>query len=716
MFNLFARIPRQLGLLMALALSVSACSSPEQKAQKFYEHGMQLAAEDKPAYAAVEFKNAIKYKKDLIPAWRGLAQLDEKEHKWPELISVFRQITELDPKDSDTKIKLARLLLVGGATDQALKLVTDLDSNNANVLALKATISFKLKDNAAGVSEAKAALKIDPSNIDATMVLAADRLQSGDAKGALQILSIDAVAKSNDLGVQLFKIKIFEQLGDKQQIEGVLQKLVELYPKEPAFRQQLVKFYIDQHRLDDAEAQLRAMVVADPKSSQSVLNLVRFLLATKGAVPARAELVNHIHAGGDIFPYQMALADFDYAQGNVADSFKLLQTLAENSTVPDQAQAAKLKLAEFNLARKNIDVAEALIADILQKDNRNVNALRLRAVIHMSRDQLEPAVSDLREALNDQPRSTELMLMLATAYERMGSIELAEKEYADATRVSNYDPNVGLSYVAFLRRRGSTQRAADVLSDLASRKPNNIAILTALAEVKLVQQDWPAAQEIGESIKRLGTNEGVADQILGASFSGQQKFGDSIAAFQSAVAAAPSATQPMVSLVRTLIQAKQTDRAVAFLQSVLKSNPSNAEALVLLGSVQIANNAPDQAIKSFMSAIDKQPKDIIGYRALADLYIKQKNPDQAFKIIQAGLVAQPNNVVLHMSLAGIYELQSNYDGAIKEYEYVLAQQPGSMVAANNLASLLSDHRTDKASIGSRARARRELAQVAGAAI
>ncbi len=95
-------------------------------------------------------------------------------------------------------------------------------------------------------------------------------------------------------------------------------------------------------------------------------------------------------------------------------------------------------------------------------------------MIRLDRNQFEPAISDLREALNDQPRSTELMLLLATAYERGGSIELAEKEFADATRASGYNSSVGLNYVAFLRRRGSIQRAEEVLIDLAGRQPNNI--------------------------------------------------------------------------------------------------------------------------------------------------------------------------------------------------------------------------------------------------
>jgi tetratricopeptide (TPR) repeat protein len=691
----------RVALLFLAALQISGCSSSAQRAQAYYEHGAKLLAAHDTQGAAIEFKNAVTLKKDLLPAWRGLAQIEELNHNLRGLIPILRTIVELDPKDVETKLRLAGLLLAGGATDAALKLVNSIDvadRPNASVLALKAAISFRLKDSSAAVSEAQAALKIDPSNIGATVVLAADRLANGDAKAALQILNSGPVASSKDLGVALLKIRIFEQLGDLAQVEAQLRKLTELYPQQVEFRKQLIKFYIDQHRPGDAENELRTIAAADPKNSDAALDVVRFLIAENRAPAARSELVAHINAGGNVFPYQMALAGFDYAQGNFDDSFKLLQTLASDASSPEHALAAKTRLAEMNLERKNIDAAAALVADILRSDNRNTSALKLRATIEMDRDQLEPAISDLRAALNDQPRSTDLMLLLATAYERSGSIELAEKQFADATKVSNYDAGVALNFAAFLRRRGSIQRADDVLTDLASRQPNNVAVLSALAEIKLERQDWAGAEAISESIRRIGNSNAIADQIAGTALSGEQKYNQSIAAFQSAEAAAPSAVQPMASLVGTLLRAKQTDKAMSFLQDVLKTNPTNAEALVLLGSVQLAKNAPDQAMTSFKTAIAKQPKDAVGYRALADLYLSQKNDDAALKVIQAGLKEQPDNITLHITLAGLQDRNKDYDAAIAEYEYVLTQQPGSMIAANNLASLLSDHRTDQASL------------------
>ena len=113
-----------------------------------------------------------------------------------------------------------------------------------------------------------------------------------------------------------------------------------------------------------------------------------------------------------------------------------------------------------------------------------------------------------------------------------------------------------------------------------------------------------------------GTGRIIADQVLGAALLGQHKYDESIAIFQSAVNASPSAVQPMISLVQALVRAQKTDKAIAFLKSALEANPDNAEAQVLMGSIQLATGARDQALESFKLAIEKQPKNIVGYQAL----------------------------------------------------------------------------------------------------
>ena len=701
-----SKVKVRLALLASAVLLVAGCSSPEDRAKSYYEHGMQLLAAHDNARAGIELKNAVKLNKNLLGAWQGLAQIDELNKNWGGVIANLRAVVELDPHDIESRIKLGKLLLVAGSLDEALKLVNETDdagNKNANLLGLRAAILFRLNDSAGALREAQAALDLDRGNLGAKMVIAGDRLARGDAKGALAILDSGAGDQAQDseadLGRELFRIRIFEQMGDIASVQGVLRKLIELYPQEPGYRRLLLKSYIDQNRPDDAEKELRALATARPTDVEAAMELIRFLYTVKkNPVMARQELVARINAGGEIFTYQIALADMDFVEGNFTDGTQLLERLIGSSeSTADHVLTAQSTLAQMYLNRKNLDAADALVAKILGKDARNTNGLRLRATIRIERGQLDAAITDLREALNDQPRAVDLMLLLAGAYERQGSIELAEKQFADATRASNFDPTVGLNYVAFLQRRGGGGRVEEVLTELASHQPRNVQILSALAQVKLARQDWVGAQAIADLIRSITKEGGIADQIRGAALVGQNKYEQSIEVFQNAYAAAPTAVQPMYSLVRALLAAKQMDRAVAFLNSVLKSNPDNAEALVLLGSIQLGNNQPDQAIKSFAAAVEKQPKIAGGYQALAGLYINQNKNDEALKVLRSGLKEVPDSSPLELTLAGVLEKKGDYEGAISQYEGMLDKQSGNLIAINNLASLLSDHRTDKAS-------------------
>ena len=357
----------------------------------------------------------------------------------------------------------------------------------------------------------------------------------------------------------------------------------------------------------------------------------------------------------------------------------------------------------MNVEKKRLDVAEPLVADVLRDKSLDglkarVSALKLRASIAMERGHPEAAIPDLREVLGRESKSPDLMLLLATAYERNGSIDLAERQYSAALSASNFDANVGLTYVAFLERRGNTDRAGEVLAELASRQPKNLAVLSAQAEVTLSRGDWKGAQKISDAMRSVDNGGAVADRILGASLAGERKYGESIAVLQNAVAAAPNDMRSMIALVRAFMLSKQKDRAVSFLQASLKSNPKNVVAHVLLGSIAEATNSPEQAVNDFEAAIQKQPKSSIGYRSLADFYLRQNNAQAAVLTLRAGLQQQPQDVSLHLALGGALERIGDYEGAISEYEGVLAQEPGSLVAANNLASLLADHRADKSSL------------------
>lgn len=686
-------------LVAAMVFTVAACGgTPEERAQAHYTRGMEFLTQQDYVKAGIEFKNALQLQKNMVGAWRGIARVEEHNKNWPGVAAALRTIVELNNDDVESRVRLARLLAVGNALDDALNHLNkagEIDPRHVGVYVTRAAILFRLNEVSGAVREARAALEIAPDNAEALMVLASERLLRRDAEGALKLLEKVSPAQSTDVGVELFRVRVFEQLGDVKQVEAVLRRLIELNPEHDLFRRLLVTYFLTQERRDDAEKELRAFVAAKPKDREAFRLLVQFLLKVKGPKVARQELVNRISAGGDqTVQHQLALADFDSALGNEAEAIELLEKLAKDPG--GQSLAARVKLAEMHVSRKRIEKAEALVAEVLRQDKGNVDGLRLRAIIRTEQGQFDAAIADARAALNDQPRSTQLMLVLAVAYERSGSIELAERQLAEATKVSEFNPAVGLNYASFLRRRGNLARSEDILTELAARRPDNTQVLSALAETRLSQQDWVGAEEVAASMRRL--NSVQADHVLGLALSGRSQFEESIQVLQRAFAAAPSDARPMSAIVNTYIRAKQYDRAVAFLNGILKTNSSNAEALVLQGTVQLLTNAPRDAVQSFQLAIERQPTNIVGYRALARHLFRNKDVDGALKIAKSGLSQVPNDMPLRMQLAEILETKGDLDGAIAEYEGLLKQNSGALVVANNLASLLSEHRRDKESL------------------
>jgi hypothetical protein len=106
-------------MAMLPVVVVAGCGSPEQRAQGYYESGMALVEKKDDLAARQELLKAIKYNSDKVEVWRALAGIDERT-KAQSLFLDLRRIVELDPPDLDARLKLARIMVGGGAAEAAL--------------------------------------------------------------------------------------------------------------------------------------------------------------------------------------------------------------------------------------------------------------------------------------------------------------------------------------------------------------------------------------------------------------------------------------------------------------------------------------------------------------------------------------------------------------------------------------------------------------------
>jgi cellulose synthase operon protein C len=691
---------------LALAFSIAACTPAEERVASHYKNGAAYLEKQEFALAAVEFKSALQIDENHAESWFGMAQIEEQKQNWPVVLGDLKRVIELDPKHIKARAAIARIMLLSGNLPEALKQVNaaaETAPDDLDLMAVKATVLLRLNDLNGALEQAGRLLKSKPGSEEALLILAAERRIAKDFDGALQFADQGLKANADSVGLRLFKIEIYEMRGDMASQEAAIREIASKFPEEPAYRKGLVNFYLRAKRTDDAEKVLRETAAAKPDDIQANLDVAGFLAAAKGPDAARVELLRLVEVSKDKSPYQSALAQLLFQQGNLDHAAAMLREVIAREGISEAGLNARVDLAAKLAIAKKFDDAAALVKEVLDNDARNTGGLQVRASISAARGDLESATADLREALNNSPKDVQLKRMLAQVYERAGSIELANKELADANKLSGAAPDVALEYVGFLMRHGNVDRSEDILLEATVQRPNDIDLLKALADVKLRKQDWQGAERVAQAIKEAGGGKGVESIILSASLAGQNKLSESIELLRSAHSLAPEEARPLYELVRTLVASGKPGEAEDLVRASIAASPKNVPALILLASIQFSNKLPEQAEATLNSALAAGPDNPSAYRALADFQGGAGRIDGAIKLLESAAEKFPQNMDILMSLAMWRERAGDFDGAIGEYEKIYAERPDSIVVANNLASLLSDHRSDKESLDRAAR-------------
>ena len=679
-----------------LAMAIAGCSSPEQKAQKYYEKGMSLI-ETEPEKAKLEFQNALQIKKEMVSSIYGLALVAERQSDWKGSFVLLNEVIQLDPKNIDAHVKLGQIYLAGGQATKSLEMCNkalELDKGNVSAQVLYASIQLKENNKQLAIDTALAALAKEPGNPDAYTVLATERIMSQDTGKALEYLNKGLEKNEKNLSLQLIKIKVLENTKQFDTVEKTYQQIIGLYPDAPSLKKSLAQFYFNQGNKDAAQAQLQKIVDQNPQDLTAKLELVKFVMATKTPADGRKMLEAMANKEPQNFPLSFALVNLYQSQNDLPAADALLQKIVANAGDKEEGLKAKMMVATQHIRNNKIPEGRKLIDEVIKVDPRFEDALMLKAGLQIDDKKYDEAVSDLRTLLRDKPNSSQAQFLLARAHELSGSAQLADENYVKALESSKYAPIYVVSYAQSLIKRQQADRAEKVLETSLKNNPRSKDVLIMLAQSKIAKEDWAGAQQLADQAKGLGNNDVVSEQITGALLARKNDFDGSVDAFKRAHKAAPRDIQPVVSAVKVLLQSKRHNEAIAFLDSVLNDDPDNFEVALLKGQVHAMAGDTSKSVEIFKQIIVKNPKNAAGYQQLAVAQLRANNVKEAQSTVDTGLQAVPNNFALNITQANIHELAGDFDAAINTYETILKTNPNAEIVINNLASLITDNKTD----------------------
>jgi predicted Zn-dependent protease len=694
--------------IVALSLLVAGCDSPEERAEKHYQRGLELIRAEETDRARIEFQNARRLVPDHEGALLELAQLFESRGETRQAANLYGRIADIQPDNLEVLKRLSRLLLDAGAVEGARSRLDEayaLAPDDSDIQGMRAALLYATGQQAEGLDYANRAVRSDPDNLDANLVLIASMIADENESAALTRIDELLVVSPENRALHTIKLQLLFRTGDQRGGEEQLRQMIATFPDVIEFREALARFYLGTDNAAGAEEQFRAIADMREDDSEAILDLLRFLNARYGADATRQEIEARLASDVSAetrLQLNLALADLELRAGNVDGARDVLQRVVETAA-PTEADEARIQLARLDIAEGDNEAARTRVDTVLERDGDNVKALALRGEMEIDADRPDAAILTLRRALSLDPQNIEVLLLEARAQQRNGNATLAGERLGAATRAAEFRPDVALRYASFLRDFENQPASAEsVLVEAVRRHPGDVRLLAMLADIRLRQDDFTGAEDVARQLRTLEGGNSVADRIVAESLSRQGRAAESLGVLKQIVEESDGEFSAFARLVSAHLAAGDTAAARELIDGRLQEDPEDVRALIVGAEFDWLEGNVEAAGEGLRRVVDIAPEQEIGHAALTRYLLATGQIDEAVATAEAGIEVATSNNVLRLIVGSLHEQRGDIDRAIEQYAALYDQQPDSLVAANNYASLLAEYREDDAEAMERA--------------
>jgi len=666
--------------LIAAALLLGACTTPEKAKAQHVARGQALLKEKKFQEASLEFRSALQIDDKLADAHWGLANAYEGLQRYQEAFDEMRQTVELDPNNLDVRVRLGNYYLVGAKQSPAAiaeaerlaKQVLEKDPNHIEGHILMGSVLFAQDKKTEAFAELNRAVDLNPKRVESYLSLA----------------------------------RFYVLMKDMATAEATYQRAVSVSGGSALAHYEYGKFLVWNNRLDVAEAEFQSAVQAEPANREARFILASFYLVNKRLDKAEEAYKALAEIDKDKPEGRAVLADFYSSTGRLDEAIAIYKEVVAKS--PDYTQA-RYRLAEIMLNRGDLAGAKSEVDSVLKNDATDRQAIILRARIAMHSGQnsdLKLAIEDLREVLRQEPNSRAGLFFMAEANFRLGQTEQARVFAGDLERnypeylpaklmqvqinLASGDAKSALQLAAQLQER-LTKSAPDrdtspqMLAELRTKTliAHGSAALQ-LRDTKTARKDFIAARDAAPNSADIYVNLAVVALAEG-------KTDEGIGFYNNALAIDGAHFNALRGLTNIHAAQKRTDQAHARLDQAISSQPNNASLHFLKGRIYGFEMNAQGAESEFRRALEIDGNYLAAYSALAALFVNTNQQQRAIEEYRRIVERRPDNPAIY-TLIGMLEMnQQNIDGAIDNYRKALAQDQNAIFAANNLAWLYAEH-------------------------
>jgi tetratricopeptide (TPR) repeat protein len=561
-------------------------------------------------------------------------------------------------------------------------------------MVLKGFVRAKMGEKDAAINEVLAVIESDPSNVEASSLLAALYADQGELERAIRIAK-DSLAQHADRAASyLLLARLYAQADKHDEVIKVLSDLINIKPDDLQNRLHLVTYFQKQGENDRAVEVLQQAITDLPDNIDAKLALIA-LHKNQGTMDlAEALLEQYVSENPEHTGLKLELARHYMAAGHKDKANTTLSQVIELADTSEDGLTARTLKASTLIKEQAHAEASALLEEVLEVDPKFKDALLIRAGLALVTDDADKGIADLRTLLREDPSYVKAHRLKARAHLKKGEIELAKQSLEDAIKIRPEEAATNFELVQLLINTQELDDAVEVLQKMRRFIPNDIKVLQALALVQEKLKHWNEVGKVAETLVTKHPENPLGYYYRGVSHLNRNMAAASIEDFEKVLEIKPNSIEALVGLAKSLFAMKKPDDALQRIEKVVATNPEHFAALNLKGEVHLSQKQWDLAEEAFDKARSLRPQWPVPYRNLVKLNILKGNQASVPGLLKEGF-EKTGDPVLGVDLANHYSRAGRNQDAVKIYEGILDKYPKHLLASNNLAMLLLKGETDQ---------------------
>ena len=254
-----------------------------------------------------------------------------------------------------------------------------------------------------------------------------------------------------------------------------------------------------------------------------------------------------------------------------------------------------------------------ILVIILEKVNSNISEIidSFIARVYLFFGNTKAAKNKLIKLVTEHPESYIGHKLLGQIYEKEGGQRKAVDEYIQAIDINKQDYDTYYKVANLLTDLDKKNEAAQMLTDLLSKKPDYTEATVALGDILIEQENYKEAVNIYiEALKYSPTSYDL-NYNLGIVYTMLNDFQNAKMYYEKAAELNSIVYNTKYSLAEIAMIYKELEEAEEYFLQVVDDEELGADAYLELAKISLIKNDKEQAIKYANVAIQESPKRIV---------------------------------------------------------------------------------------------------------